>query len=150
MQNDLFYQDLKAIYMEADIQFRTGQIDARRLSETHLGIFTKILVQYGTLQPHISNFEKEASEKWKEMLASNRNAKIKEHTLSEEANTLILDLKNKYLIADLQFRKKQLSVQSFIRTTSEVLIKLLDRTDQVQPYLNQFQKAANEQWQQHQ
>lgn len=146
MQNDLFYQDLKAVYIDADLQFRTGQMDARRLSETHLEVFTKILTQYENLQPYISDFEKEASEKWNKMLASNKNAKIKEYTLSEEYDKIVLDLKNIYLTADFAFRKKQLPNQSFIKTTFEVLIKLMDRTNQIQPYLNQFLEAANQQW----
>jgi hypothetical protein len=146
MQNDVFYQDLKAVYLTADFEFRTGKIDARQLSETHLDVFTKMLSQYETLQPHLYDFEQEALKNWQTSLASNKNAKVKEYSLADEPKVSIEDLRNKYLLADFAFRKKQLPIQSFIKTTSEVIIKLLDRTDQIQPYLSQFLEAANKQW----
>jgi len=148
MQKDFFYQEIKAEYLPADFDFKTGKITVREFSEKQFEIYSKLLAVYETLNPHISNLQKDADENWNKIILASKGTKAVAKTLSSESNNMITDIKNTFLTADLKFRMQNLSITSYHKTINLVLIKLLDSVNQIQPYFNEFQKAAEDQWQQ--
>jgi secreted Zn-dependent insulinase-like peptidase len=50
------------------------------------------------------------------------------------------------MIADFQYRMKQLTVREFNEVLLEIFTNLLTSLDQIEPYYSQFREAAELQW----
>lgn len=140
-------RQIKARYLNADYEFRSGLLSGPGFSEVEMEIIILIISDYGRYQPYYDELRNLSNEQWEKVTKASKYLAVKENKLQAIHRDKMLDVyQHQFIILDHKSRNEEITFSQYSQGVMAILQKLFFSYQSIQPYLSEFEKAAEKKW----